>query len=79
MDEPEVPLPFLPGEVGNGEFLPRPPTRRDRAVVRQCLAEADRAMSASGLLPAQWQPRGPITRRGMLAWLARPETRWAPW
>ena len=49
MDEPEVPLPFLPGEVGNGEFLPRPPTARDRAVVRQCLAEADRASRRLGL------------------------------
>ena len=38
-----------------------------------------RAMSAGGALPAPWQPRGPITRRGMLTWLARPETRWAPW
>jgi hypothetical protein len=49
VDEPEVPLPFLPGEVGNGEFLPRPPTARDRAVVRQCLAEADRASRRLGL------------------------------
>jgi hypothetical protein len=28
--------------------------------------------------PARWTPRGPTTRREMLAWLAAPATRWNP-
>jgi uncharacterized protein len=29
-----------------------------------------RSLAASGVLPAPWQPRGPITRREILRWLA---------
>jgi hypothetical protein len=43
------PLPFLPGEVSNGEFVPRPPTARDRAVVEATLALADAAARRAGM------------------------------
>ena len=32
------PLPFLPGEVSNGEFVPRPPSQRDRWIADLALA-----------------------------------------
>ncbi len=41
LDRADPPLPILPGEVGNGEFLPRAPTRRDRAIVREILDRAE--------------------------------------
>lgn len=33
---------------------------------------------ATGALPEPWQPRGPISRRDALSWLASPGTHWAP-
>lgn len=42
------PLPLLPGEVGNGEFLPRAPTPRDRSIVREILDRADRIARHQG-------------------------------
>jgi predicted TIM-barrel fold metal-dependent hydrolase len=42
-------LPFLPGEVGNGEFVPGPPTARDRWIVRETLARSERAAAAVGM------------------------------
>jgi len=41
--EPErpPPLPFRPGEVSNGEFIPQPPTARDRAIEAVTLQRAD--------------------------------------
>jgi uncharacterized protein len=32
----------------------------------------------AGDVPSRWSPRGPTTRREMLAWLASPATRWLP-
>ncbi|MGH9113783.1 MAG: amidohydrolase family protein [Acidimicrobiales bacterium] len=46
---PDAPLPFLPGEVSNGEFVPRGPTARDRAIVRAALARADDAARRAGV------------------------------
>ncbi|MGZ6926105.1 MAG: amidohydrolase family protein [Acidimicrobiia bacterium] len=36
-----APLPLVPGEVGNGEFVPDPPTARDRAMVGEILRRAE--------------------------------------
>jgi hypothetical protein len=36
--EGEAPLPFWPGELSNGEFVPGPPTVRDRWIARLTLA-----------------------------------------
>jgi hypothetical protein len=49
--EPEgpPPLPFLPAEVSNGEFVPRPPTAHDRAVIRETLARAADAADRGGM------------------------------
>jgi hypothetical protein len=44
----EPTLPLLPGEVGNGEFLPAPPSPRDRAVAREVLDRADAVARAVG-------------------------------
>ncbi len=41
-------LPLLPGELGNGEFIPAPPTRHDRAVAAEILERADDAARALG-------------------------------
>jgi hypothetical protein len=38
-----------------------------------------RQLAATGQLPALWQPRGPLTRREVLSWLAAPQTSWTPW
>ncbi len=46
---PDAPLPFLPGEVSNGEFVPRGPTARDGAIVRAALARADDAARRTGV------------------------------
>ena len=35
-------------------------------------------LRSDGALPSPWTPRGPTTRRQVLAWLASPSTRWAP-
>jgi hypothetical protein len=43
------PLPFLPGEVGNGEFVPAAPTERDRLIVRETLALAEEAARRVGM------------------------------
>ena len=43
------PLPFLPGEVSNGEFVPRAPTARDRAIAEEGLARASAAADRLGL------------------------------
>jgi predicted TIM-barrel fold metal-dependent hydrolase len=34
-------------------------------------------LAAAGAV-ARWQERGPVTRRDLLTWLARPETNWSP-
>ena len=49
--EPEGPptLPFLPAEVSNGEFVPRPLAARDRAVIRGALARATAAANRVGM------------------------------
>jgi uncharacterized protein len=53
----------------------------------RCALDADRLaasrpayqeMTSSGAIEAAWSPRGPITRREMLAWLRRPGARWTP-
>lgn len=38
-----------------------------------------RDLVATGALPAPWQPRGPVTRREVLRWLARSRTAWTPY
>lgn len=38
-----------------------------------------RLLSATGALPAPWQPRGPQTRRQMIRWLTRAEAPYTPW
>ena len=43
------PLPFVPGEVGNGEFVPGPPTERDRWIVAETLRRADDAATRHGM------------------------------
>ena len=43
------PLPFLPGEVSNGEFIPRPLTAHDRAVIAETLARAADAADRLGM------------------------------
>jgi hypothetical protein len=48
LDRSDPPLPLLPGELGNGEFLPAPPTSHDRAVVAEILTRADAAARARG-------------------------------
>jgi hypothetical protein len=49
--EPEgpPPLPFLPGDVSNGEFVPRPLTARERMVIRGTLAGAAEAAHRVGM------------------------------
>jgi hypothetical protein len=44
-----IPLPFIPGEVSNGEFVPGPPTERDRWIVDQTLRRVDRAAQRTGM------------------------------
>jgi hypothetical protein len=51
------------------------------ALARDPLTDARPAalhLHETGALPSMWRPRGPTTRREMLAWLAAPATRWAP-
>jgi predicted TIM-barrel fold metal-dependent hydrolase len=51
------------------------------ALARDPLSDARPAalhLHDTGVLPSMWRPRGPTTRREMLAWLAAPATRWAP-
>ena len=36
------------------------------------------ALVTAGKLPAPWQPRGPLSRRQTLGWLARSTTPWTP-
>src|SRR6478735_6382623 len=43
------PLPFVPGEVGNGEFVPGPPTERDRWIVDETLRRAEDAAARHGM------------------------------
>ena len=43
------PLPFVPGEVGNGEFVPGPPTDRDRWIVAETLRRAEDAAARHGM------------------------------
>ena len=42
-------LPFVPGEVGNGELVPGPPTARDRWIVRETLARSEVAANHVGM------------------------------
>ncbi|HEX4492917.1 MAG TPA: amidohydrolase family protein [Acidimicrobiia bacterium] len=46
------------------------------ALAADSLAAAPAA--AAAVQPTRWSPRGPTTRRDMLAWLATPSTRWTP-
>jgi predicted TIM-barrel fold metal-dependent hydrolase len=41
LDDADPALPLLPGEVSNGEFVPRAPSPRDRAIVAEVLQRAD--------------------------------------
>jgi hypothetical protein len=43
------PLPFRAGEVSNGEFIPRPPTARDRAIEQVTLERADQIARRLGM------------------------------
>lgn len=43
------PLPFRPGTVSNGEFLPPEPSERDREVARRIVAGADAAARRMGI------------------------------
>jgi hypothetical protein len=43
------PVPLLPGEVGNGEFVPAPPTARDRRMVAEILDGADAVARRAGI------------------------------
>jgi uncharacterized protein len=43
------PLPFRAGEVSNGEFVPRPPTARDRAIERETLRRAEQIADRLGI------------------------------
>lgn len=49
LDERSPALPILPGEVSNGEFVPRPPTARDRWIVAEVLHRADRIARRTGV------------------------------
>ena len=44
-----LPLPFVPGVVSNGEFLPPPPTRRARMIEREALRLAEDASRRRGM------------------------------
>jgi predicted TIM-barrel fold metal-dependent hydrolase len=44
-----APLPFRPGPVSNGEFLPQPPSARDLEVARRIVAGADAASRRTGI------------------------------
>ena len=44
-----APLPFRPGPVSNGEFVPAAPTAHDREVARRIVAGADAAARRTGL------------------------------
>ncbi len=48
LDDADPALPLIPGEVSNGEFVPRPPTPRDARVSAEILAEADRIARRTG-------------------------------
>ena len=48
LERAEPPLPILPGEVSNGEFLPAPPAERDRTMVAEILARAEDAARVVG-------------------------------
>ena len=48
LERADPPLPILPGEVSNGEFLPRPPTSRDRTIVDELLSRASDLARAGG-------------------------------
>lgn len=41
LDEADPALPLVPGEVSNGEFVPRPPTERDRWVAAEVLRRSE--------------------------------------
>ena len=43
------PLPFVPGEVSNGEFVPRSPTARDRWIEAETRRRVDLVASRAGL------------------------------
>jgi hypothetical protein len=44
-----IPLPFVPGEVSNGEFVPGPPTARDRWIVDETLRRVERAANRANM------------------------------
>jgi hypothetical protein len=48
-DHLAAPLPFRPGTVSNGEFLPPEPTERDREIARRIVAGADAAARRTGV------------------------------
>jgi hypothetical protein len=48
----------------------------DRDALAMARAEVQ-GLAADGAV-TRWQERGPVTRRDLLGWLARPDTRWSP-
>ena len=62
LDRAPEPLPLLPGEVGNGEFVPRPPTPRDRAIVREILERSEAIARRQGP-PAANSSNRPVALR----------------
>lgn len=48
LERADPPLPILPGEVSNGEFLPRPPTPRDRSIVDELISRGDDLARSTG-------------------------------
>ena len=50
---------------------PRHPLRAGRRPRQPCAKAEHSALVATGKLPAPWQPRGPLSRRQTLGWLAR--------
>ena len=48
----------------------------DQDALAMARTEVQGLAAAGAVTP--WQERGPVTRRDLLSWLARPETRWSP-
>lgn len=48
-DDTPLVLPLWPGDVSNGEFIPRPPSAHEREVARQAIERAARAADRLGL------------------------------
>ena len=55
---------------GCSASTPRRPAARSTATALEAAKVEVRSLAASGVLPAPWQPRGPVTRREVLRWLS---------